>query len=78
MAIGPGKYDEEATMVRERTKALGVMVIVLGGNKGEGFAAQFADETLMYHVPEMLRTMAQQIDDDIKRNTPEEIAHHSV
>lgn len=40
MAIGPGKYDFEATMLRAKTKADGVMLIVLGGRKGHGASVQ--------------------------------------
>ena len=63
MAIGPGRYDEEATIVMETTKAQGVILIVIGGNKGEGFAIQATlDVTLA--LPKMLRLIADQIEAD--------------
>ncbi len=40
MALGPGKYDDMATHVRENTDAAAVVVIVLNGNKGNGFSVQ--------------------------------------
>jgi len=40
MPHGPGKYDALATHVREQSDAEGVVVIVLGGNKGNGFSVQ--------------------------------------
>ena len=65
MAIGPGKYDEEATMVMERVKAQGVILIVVGGNKGEGFACQATLPTML-GIPEMLRNMADEIERDLE------------
>lgn len=62
--IGPGKYDDEATMVMERVKAQGVILIVCGGIKGEGFAIQATLHT-MIQLPRMLREMADQIEADI-------------
>jgi hypothetical protein len=64
--IGAGKYDDEATLVRERTKAAGVIVIVLGGDKGQGFACQL-DAAATLAVPTMLRVVADQIEADFKR-----------
>jgi hypothetical protein len=57
---GPGKYDDEATLVRERTEAQGVIVIVAGGNKGAGFSVQ---GTVMFiaTLPDTLEEVARQI-----------------
>lgn len=67
MALGPGKYDDLCTYVREQAglsgDALirgGVMVIVVGGNKGNGFACQ-ADVTTTLALPDMLESIARQI-----------------
>ena len=68
--IGPGKYDAEATMVQQSTEAHGVIVIVIGGNRGEGFSCQAtADVTLA--LPKLLRTMADQIEGDTTEIKPE-------
>jgi hypothetical protein len=40
MTIGPGKYDDQATAVQKATNAAGVIVIVIGGDKGAGFSCQ--------------------------------------
>lgn len=40
MPAGPGKYDDLATYVRENSNAKGVVVIVLGGDRGSGFSVQ--------------------------------------
>jgi hypothetical protein len=58
--MGPGKYDDECTLVRERTSASGVVVIVIGGNKGNGFACQ-TDLLTMTILPDLLERMAKQM-----------------
>ena len=47
----------------EATKANGVIVIVIGGNKGEGFACQATLE-VTHALPSMLRHIADQIEAD--------------
>lgn len=61
----PGKYDDLCTVVRERTEALGAVVIVLSGNRGHGFSVQFPPEAL-FTLPGMLETMAAEIRRDLK------------
>lgn len=39
-SAGPGKYDALCTYVREKAEAAGVILIVLGGNKGHGHSVQ--------------------------------------
>jgi hypothetical protein len=63
MSVGPGKYDDEVTWVRERTHAAGVILIVLGGDKGAGFAVQATPEVVL-DLPATLRTIADQIEAD--------------
>lgn len=60
MAIGPGKYDDLCTHVREQSGAAGVVVIVLGGKRGSGFSCQ-ADLPTTLALPEMLETIAREI-----------------
>lgn len=50
MAHGPGKYDEICTEVRERLNALGIVLIVIQGDKGDGFEVQV--------IPELAGTVA--------------------
>ena len=40
MALGPGKYDDLCTEVREKAEAEGVILIVFNGNKGQGLSCQ--------------------------------------
>lgn len=64
MPIGRGKYDDYASLVGALTNADGVMVIVFNGNQGTGFAAQFTNAEMVLAIPEVLRTVADQIEKD--------------
>lgn len=66
MALGPGKYDEQATALRHRTKAHSVVVIVIGGERGSGFSVQTESPTFAHALPALLRDMAKQIDRSIR------------
>ena len=57
MALGPGKYDAEVTDLRERLKASGVLLLVFGAERGEGFSAQLSP-ALTLEMPGMLRQIA--------------------
>jgi hypothetical protein len=74
MAMGPGKYDDAATLVRETTGAAGVVVVVLGGVLGDGYATQVAStlraELETRRVVRLLRLIA----DDLERSATEELA----
>jgi hypothetical protein len=71
MPVGPGKYDGEATWVQARTQATGVLLMIVDGNKGNGFSiASFdiqatLDITLV--LPKLLREMANQIEQEISK-----------
>jgi len=67
MTIGPGKYDDVATSVREQTEATAVIVMIFGGDKGNGFSVQVEDLTLMRIMPAILRELADKIEQDIKK-----------
>jgi hypothetical protein len=64
MPIGAGKYDDEVTKIMESTGAAGAILIVIGGDKGVGFAIQATLEVTL-KLPAMLRNIASQLDDDI-------------
>lgn len=63
--IGAGKYDEECTKLRENTKAKGVIIMVVDGNKGEGFSVQ-ATPDVMPSLPAILRKIADDMEANIK------------
>jgi hypothetical protein len=66
MPIGPGKYDDVCTLVRERVGiggdvlSGGVIVIVFGGDKGNGFSCQ-ADAITTLKLPDILENVARQM-----------------
>ncbi len=57
---GPGKYDDEATMVRLGTRAEGVALIVCGGDRGAGFAVQGSLQ-FVETLPDILEDVARSI-----------------
>ena len=59
--MGAGKYDSETTRVRQATGAAGVLLIVFGGQHGNGFSAQLPGD-LLSTVPEILRRVADEIE----------------
>lgn len=63
MALGPGKYDSICTEAREKTKAEGVVLIVVNGSFGHGFSCQATLEVIA-GLPQLLRTVA----DDMERS----------
>jgi len=68
MPLGPGKYDDLCTTVYKRAGIKGeggVIVLVLGGNKGNGFSCQ-ADAVTTLALPEMLESLAKQIRDSLR------------
>ena len=61
MALGPGKYDDECTRIRQSRQATSVIVIVFGGDRGPGFSAQVSP-TVLLDMPRILRDVADQIE----------------
>jgi hypothetical protein len=72
MTHGPGKYDLLATLVRERTKADGVVVMVFNGKSGDGFSVQASAE-ILFRMPTLLRELADKIEHDLKSGPGEPI-----
>ena len=64
--IGAGKYADLTRLIRKRAKAKGVMVIIVGGYAGHGFSLEM-DHQDTKRAPEMLRDVARQIEDDLRR-----------
>lgn len=64
MPLGPGKYDDLCTLVRARAgigeQGGGVIVIVMGGNRGSGFSVQ-ADLATTLALPDLLESVAAEI-----------------
>jgi hypothetical protein len=66
MSESPGKYDALCTYVREQSQALGVIVVVFGGNQGSGFSVQAPPE-LSLDLPTILENLAENIRAEIKQ-----------
>jgi hypothetical protein len=64
MALGPGKFDDLATIVREQASALGVIVVVIDAPAGSGFSIQATPEVTA-RLPELLRYLADEIERDL-------------
>jgi hypothetical protein len=65
MAFGPGKYDDITSRVRAEVGITdqtggGVLVIVLGGDRGDGFSCQ-ADAATTLAIPDILENVSKQI-----------------
>lgn len=63
MALGPGKYDDECTLVRAKLGAEGVILLVFEGKEGNGFSCQ-ASPNITFRLPAILREVARQIEKD--------------
>jgi len=61
--IGAGKYDDLCSYVRNKAKAKGVILIIVEGEKGEGFSCQ-TDMATLLRIPGMLRHMATILEED--------------
>lgn len=64
--IGPGKYDDLCTYVREKSEAQGALILIINGNKGLGFSCQMTLPDVLA-LPAMLRAMADEIEADQKK-----------
>ncbi len=64
MAFGAGKYDEACTVARVMARAEGALLIIIDGDKGEGFSAQIPPRYIE-RIPQLLRTVADSIEADI-------------
>lgn len=66
MPIGPGKYDAVCTTARLATNAKAAIVIVLEGDKGNGFSVQSEGPLNPLVIAMALETVAREIRDSMK------------
>lgn len=59
--IGPGKYDDACTIVREMTGAACAMVVIIHGNKGSGFSVQTSGPIHPNALADLLEDVARQL-----------------
>jgi len=64
MSEGPGRYDELATAVREKAEAEAVVLIIVNGNKGFGFAVQSLTPEALEALPKAVRQVATAMEAD--------------
>lgn len=64
MAWGPGKYDVLCNDAMLKANAKCALVIILGGNQGNGFSMQTCDMKIVEELPIILRSVADQIEKD--------------
>jgi hypothetical protein len=67
--IGPGRYDKEADKLLKETQAQGIILLIINGNRGEGFSATFAREWADQHaakLPAYLRALAHHLENDLR------------
>lgn len=64
MSQGPGKYDEICVRALAETQSAGVILIVLGGNQGSGFAVNTVDPEITKKLPDLLEHVAREIRKD--------------
>lgn len=61
--IGPGgKYDPECVKALVDTGAEAVVLVVLGGREGSGFAVNSKSAEIVAKLPALLRELADQIE----------------
>lgn len=67
MTIGAGKYDDLAREIAERTNADGVVLIINGGSRGDGFSVIAADiEGLIKTMPDLMEDVADELRDEAR------------
>jgi len=68
--LNPGKYDDEAQRIFDKTLAKAVILIVLDGDKGSGMSVK-ADYTTSAMVPNILRHTADVIEEELQADLAE-------
>jgi len=66
MPVGPGKYDDLCTYVREQAKGICNVVIVVDGVKGSGFSVQATTMEVQLSLPALLRKIAKEIERSLR------------
>jgi len=62
--LGESRYDAECKELFERLKADGVVLIILGGDKGNGCVSSVKPEVSMM-LPDLLRGLAKHMEKDL-------------
>ena len=62
----PGKYDYLCVDALEKTNAECAVLMIFNGQRGNGFSVNSRSMDIVYTLPERLRYMADQIENDLK------------
>lgn len=68
LTIDPGKYDDVSEQVLRQLKAVGVLLIVVEGEHGNGFSVSTLEPDLLPVLPALLRDVARGIEAANQRN----------
>lgn len=69
MAEGAGKYDDLCVEVLRKTNADCAIVLVVNGNRGNGFSVNSLDHDFIFILPDILEDIASQIRQDVLKKT---------
>lgn len=78
MTDGPGRYNEEATALRQALGAEIIGLVVVRGNRGDGFslqveAAEGETAPALIRTAVMMRAVADQLDNDAMRHAGKDV-----
>lgn len=62
MPVGPGRYDNECMQALHSTKAEGVLLVVINGDRGHGFSLTTSSPEIVAGLPHLLRSVAEEIE----------------
>ena len=62
----PGKYNDLCVDALEKTNAECAVLMIFHGQRGNGFSVNARSMDIVYTLPEKLRDMADQIENDLK------------
>jgi hypothetical protein len=66
MPVGPGHYDDLCTQAREQADAVATLLIIIEGNRGNGFSCQAPVEWTA-RLPAILRRVANDIEEALPK-----------
>ena len=65
--VGPGKYDDACTAAMTATGAEAIVLVVIDGDRGNGFSVQSHNLANAMRLPRLLRDVADGIEADLRR-----------
>jgi hypothetical protein len=59
--FGPGKYDDLCKQIKDSTKAKGLLLVILDGDRGTGASCKM-DFEIVKQMPNILRAVADEME----------------